>query len=700
MTDGSSDAKRLPCALGAILLAVALSYVFWRPLWHGGGLVGGDTYSYFFPQKTFLADQLQSGNLPLWNPLVGHGYPVVAESQTGVLYPPNLVLFRFLDVNTAYNASQILHYVLAFLTTWFCARRMGLRAFGAMLASVVFVYGWFPPRICLEWAILGGVYFPLAIWCVESYLQTGRLIYLPVLSAALGIHLLAGHYNLAFITVLTAGAYGALRLCYARDNLHAPAGGARGRAGAAIVLALAAGFALAAVQLTPSWELKQISQRAEVGGRHDPGYGHIPPWYLSQVIAPWLWYAPDVNADQALNSIKVLSIPSLTNKVEAHLYFGLVPLALVVGGAVYRRARGEKTPRRLVVWSWLGLAAVVYATGWLLPVTRHLPGFNFFMGPGRYGIVATLAVGLLAGYTLDEWLGRLPRGAGRLLVVVLVLGAAAADLWIVRCRWNRTVEGAPNWYADLVADPPIRHRNESAIREALAKYPRPVRLFAPGQNLPTLTGFAMTPPYLGLGPSEYFDPQLTMPRAENDPPTANEIAAQVKWLQQAGVTHVLREEPLDRRTWPVKLVWQGHDRVLNAAWARREPLYLYELEGTRGRVAWQSNADNGPANVTHFDPERVEIGVNARGPGQLVLTDLYYPGWSVTVDGQPAEALRVDGMFRGVQVPAGEHTVAWEYHPRSLAWGGIVSAAALVVLIVLAVGSLRRRRAATSGEGD
>src|SRR4051794_28342803 len=101
-----------------LALAIGMSYVFWQTLWHGGGLVGGDTYTYFFPQKAFFADELKAGRFPLWCPLVGHGYPVVAESQTGVFYPPNLILFRLFEVNTAYNAAQIIHYILAFMATW------------------------------------------------------------------------------------------------------------------------------------------------------------------------------------------------------------------------------------------------------------------------------------------------------------------------------------------------------------------------------------------------------------------------------------------------------------------------------------------------------------------------------------------------------------------------------------------------------
>lgn len=703
----SDPADRFPRLIGgiaAILLAVGLAYLFWRPLWHGGGLVGGDLYSYFFPQKAFYADELQAGRLPLWNPLVGHGYPVVAESQTGVFYPPNLLLYSWLDVNTAYNAQQIGHYILAFLATWLLARRLGLQLCGAALAALVFVYSWFAARICLEWAIIGGVYLPLLAWCAESFLQTGRRRYLAAMSIGLAMHLLAGHFNLAFIEVLCVAAYSALRIALpSRDAsdeattaapvTHLPqASPARGaRALTAIGISLAIGFSLAAVQLAPTWELKQRSQRADVGARHDPGYGHLPPWYLIQVVTPWMWYAPDVNADEALSSIHTLSIPSSTNKVEAHLYFGLLPLALASSGLIVRWRNGSGTPAPLKVWLLLGLAAVVYATGWLLPITRHLPGFSFFMGPGRYGIVTTLAVALLAGFTLDRCSAGLRSAAARALLFAAVFGLTLFDLWTVRIGWIRTTEGAPNWYADMVPDPPINHRHESEVRRVLSEYPGVPRMYGPFQNMPTLTGFAMTPVYLGLGPAEYFDPALTMPKLKSDSATAAEISFQVDWLQRAGVTHILSEHALDAGNWPVTLAWQGFDPLLHRAWARQEPLYLYELLGSRGRVSVGGEAGE-TAEIGSYESGRVSIEIDGGRSGTAVVTDLAYPGWDVSVNGVRGTSEVIEGMYRGVAVPAGPSQVIWTYTPGSLTRGALLSGASLVGLAVWC--AMARRRSA------
>ncbi|MBI5481094.1 MAG: YfhO family protein [Deltaproteobacteria bacterium] len=105
-----------------------------------------------------------------------------------------------------------------------------------------------------------------------------------------------------------------------------------------------------------------------------------------------------------------------------------------------------------------------------------------------------------------------------------------------------------------------------------------------------------------------------------------------------------------------------------------------------------------PATVTRHERHRVVIEAETPRPGVLVVSEVYYPGWSVRVDGKAAPLLRADYAFRGVALEAGRHTVEMTYHNRA-AWGGIwLSLAALTVLVLLAVW-LRRRvpiRAAAS----
>src|SRR5262249_12105244 len=100
----------------------------------------------------------------------------------------------------------------------------------------------------------------------------------------------------------------------------------------------------------------------------------------------------------------------------------------------------------------------------------------------------------------------------------------------------------------------------------------------------------------------------------------------------------------------------------------------------------------GEVRIESDRAERVQLGVRAEAPGFVVLTDQDYPGWSVTVNGDPAPLLPANHAFRAVPVPAGESTVVWTYRPWSV-WIGI--GISLVTFICVAV-VLGRRSASGS----
>jgi Bacterial membrane protein YfhO len=96
-----------------------------------------------------------------------------------------------------------------------------------------------------------------------------------------------------------------------------------------------------------------------------------------------------------------------------------------------------------------------------------------------------------------------------------------------------------------------------------------------------------------------------------------------------------------------------------------------------------------PATITTYSPEQVQL--TADGPGTLLLTDAYYPGWTATIDGAPAPIQRADIMFRALSLPPGQHQIEFRYDPLSVRLGLVISALAWSGL-ALALVLLRRRR--------
>jgi hypothetical protein len=85
------------------------------------------------------------------------------------------------------------------------------------------------------------------------------------------------------------------------------------------------------------------------------------------------------------------------------------------------------------------------------------------------------------------------------------------------------------------------------------------------------------------------------------------------------------------------------------------------------------------AVIREYRPNRVVVEVDAQSEGVLVLSDVYYPGWRVKVNGEERRLLRVDGLIRGVFVEKGRSVVEFRYLPLGFLVGSIISLCAVLV---------------------
>jgi uncharacterized membrane protein YfhO len=97
-----------------------------------------------------------------------------------------------------------------------------------------------------------------------------------------------------------------------------------------------------------------------------------------------------------------------------------------------------------------------------------------------------------------------------------------------------------------------------------------------------------------------------------------------------------------------------------------------------------------PVTVTINGPRRVELDASLAKPGLVILADIFYPGWKLTIDDKPAPIYRANRMMRAAAVEAGDHHLVYTYEPRSFYAGSIVSIAALAGLLGLCVYFSRR----------
>lgn len=97
-----------------------------------------------------------------------------------------------------------------------------------------------------------------------------------------------------------------------------------------------------------------------------------------------------------------------------------------------------------------------------------------------------------------------------------------------------------------------------------------------------------------------------------------------------------------------------------------------------------------------YKPDRLEYRYHASELGVVLFSEVYYPhGWKAMIDGKPAEHFRANWILRGMEVPAGEHTISFYFHPDAYLagrWTATISSVLLIVLLLGVLGSLFWRR--------
>jgi hypothetical protein len=114
-----------------------------------------------------------------------------------------------------------------------------------------------------------------------------------------------------------------------------------------------------------------------------------------------------------------------------------------------------------------------------------------------------------------------------------------------------------------------------------------------------------------------------------------------------------------------------------------------------GVPAPSGDAPPEPATIERESGDEVVLSASSSGPGYLVLTDSFYPGWKAWVDGREEKIVPANGAFRAIPLAAGRHEVRFSYESAAVRLGWIASLIGLLGAAALAAFALARRSAET-----
>ena len=106
------------------------------------------------------------------------------------------------------------------------------------------------------------------------------------------------------------------------------------------------------------------------------------------------------------------------------------------------------------------------------------------------------------------------------------------------------------------------------------------------------------------------------------------------------------------------------------------------IENTSARISNPPKRPLTPATITQYSANHLSLAAEAQADGILVLTDTYFPGWRVWVDGVERPVLQANYRFRGVTLPAGRHSIEFKYDSQSFELSADISLATLSLLFI------------------
>jgi hypothetical protein len=164
-----------------------------------------------------------------------------------------------------------------------------------------------------------------------------------------------------------------------------------------------------------------------------------------------------------------------------------------------------------------------------------------------------------------------------------------------------------------------------------------------------------------------------------------------------GRTRAEQASPMQEMLYANDPIWQ--DPTMTAYDPRMlvwlDPDAMIALERYRGG---QPPSPSETVQVSYPDPQHAVLEATLESPGIVVLADVDYPGWTLTIDEKPAPIYRVNRLMRGAAVPSGKHRLEYVYAPRSFLIGKRITLASMAGLLLAACFSLVHRRPRVDGE--
>ncbi len=697
-----------------------------------------DLSRYFYPLRYLMVEQVKTGHLPLWNPYIFCGFPLLATLQIGFFYLPTVIHY-LLPFNLAFNYYTILHYFLAACFMYALLRHYELTRPASFFGGLVFAFSGYLLSVSnMNTSLTSVVWLPLILLVFDKFINSAfgirhsAFIWLALL---LAIMFLGGEPTILYVTLWFLVFYALVFSIQRWRHL------------VVLVLALALAMGIVAVQLLPLIELSFLSDRVVLTQFDVVSFRSFPPRELLTFIFPYFFGNPAQFGGYTETLLGKTYQDWLISP-----YLGIFPLIFIFFS--FKR-------KRSAFFSLAALAALFFAFGKYTPLYRLayllIPGISLIRFPVKFLFLTTFCFAVLSATGFDEIIRFFDISREKfkkalaflvpIFFVALILSLVGHFFTqqIIAFLSQRYSANIPKVFFDLLAEI-IRFNLQSfynltgylfamAVLFWLAWRDRirmslfigivilvtAADLMANGSSIVVGASeevFSVIPDnYAVLVKDKGLHRIFYTPKVEEDNLTVygdNYSAAllnakdnfaanwhipyhffdflgyesikpeRIAWFRAkmiAGDKYLKNFNELSMLN--VKYVISTDKltvpglKLLRRSYKYGRSIYIYQNSEVWPR-AYILNG-RGSVNILDYRPGRIMLAATAETPGILFLSEAYYPGWKFIIDGEVKKVRNERAVFSAVDITPGRHAVIYVYDPLSLKLGAIVSAFSLLL---------------------
>lgn len=710
-----------------------------------------DVITQIYPWRYVGIQNWKNDQIPLWNMYSFAGTPLLANYQSAVLSPLNILFFIFPFVD-AWSMLILLQPLFAGIGMYFFAKQVGVSKWGSLLSSISFMFCGF----LVVWMGYGTLGYALLFLLygligLEGFFTSGKIRYLFLISLSLPLSFFSGHFQISLYVLSVIVMYWIYKSLQKKSFFHFVLSG----------VYLISGILLCLPQLLPSIEFYSQSLRSGLFQKgeviplgylptllspdffgnpvtRNDWFGHYAEWNMYIGIIPFFlgilaitqWKKAIVRLAFVIGvaatllafdtpladifvrlHIPVLSTSALSRVVSIYSVF----FALLAGFGwdaleVYIEENKKKAISLLLL-----LGGLLFVLLWVIVLGKlFLPIDKLDVAKQNLLLPTLLFLGFVSIVGITFFL---PKKIKKYLLLVLIL-LTAFDMYRFATKWQ-------SFDPKSLVTPSVPVVGEfqkiQGYDRAIGNYGAEVSNY---YQIPSLEGYdALYPKRYGEFMSYIADGTLheadrsvvAFPKMGKYTPEA---------INLLNVKYIIHKVADTQRAWTfpfwtypasqfsmlfndgVYQVFQNntaypHAFLVGDYKVETEPKNILRtmfgklnLEKTivleKNLTSKISTDPQATSIIQAYSANKILVKTSAKTNMFLFLSDNYYPGWKAFVDGKETTIYRADYTFRAVEVSSGKHLVAFIYQPSSFTTGIIAAILGITSLIGLSFFKLTR----------